>query len=120
MNADFVFIKGMDLACRIGTTEQERAFPQILHVNIRIYLPLMKAGTTDSLADTVDYAEIITQIRSRTQQRAYTLAEAVAENIATIVLTSPLARAVEVEVNKKVFEGIGAVGAFVRREKNTA
>ena len=118
MQLDHVFIKNMELSARIGTTESERVFPQILRISVKIYLPLRRAGQTDSLNETVDYAQIIENIRNQTQQRTYVLAETIAEEIAGVALTPAVALAVEVEVCKKVFEGIEAVGVFIRREKN--
>ncbi len=119
MNSDFVFINDMDLSCHVGTSNEEKSFSQILRVNVRIYLPLSEAGTQDSLEKTIDYADIIRRIRTRIQQHTYTLVEAIAEDIARIILESPQSIATEVEVNKKVFEGIRAVGTFIRREKKS-
>jgi dihydroneopterin aldolase len=120
MNSDFVFVDGMELSCRVGITPEEKAFPQILRVSIRIFLPLMKAGGTDSLQDTIDYAEVIQRVRVHTGNRIYMLVETIAEDIADLVLASPKSMVAEVEVRKKVFEGIEAVGAFIRREKKTS
>jgi dihydroneopterin aldolase len=117
MNSDFIFIDGMELACNIGTSAEERAFPQVLVARIRIYVSLASASKTDSLNDTIDYAKIIEAIRNKTQQRRYALVETIAEEISCIALAPANATAVEVEVRKKIFEGIKSVGVFIRREK---
>ena len=117
MGTDHVFIKRMELLCRIGTTIEERAFPQVIIVSVRMYLALKSAGKTDSIENTIDYAETIKKIRNLAQLKTYALAEAIAEDIASLSLEAAICAAVEVEINKKVFQGIDAVGVFIRREK---
>lgn len=120
MTTDYVFINNMELGCHIGTTEDERAFPQILWISIRIYLSLHRAAETSDLHHTIDYAAVIQHIREHTRPRKYVLVETLANDIATICLESALANSVDIEIKKKVFEGVEAVGASLHREKKSA
>lgn len=117
MITDYLFINGFESACRIGTTKEERAFPQILRISLRIEISLDKAGKTDDLKFSVDYTDIIKDVRRALTQQEFNLIEAVAEKTAKIILGHTLVQAVEISVGKKIFSGIESVGAFVRREK---
>lgn len=117
MNHDHIFLNKMEILCRIGTTSDERAFPQVVWVTVRCYLALSKAGASDDLRDTADYAKIVDDIRLLTSNRTFNLAESLAQAIAEKALLQPLIQAAEVTIEKKVFNGIESVGAFIRREK---
>lgn len=118
MKSDYLFIEKMEISCRIGTTVEERAFPQILTVSIRINTSLAKAGKSDSLTDTVDYAAMIEEAKTICSKREFVLVEKVAEVIAETALKINTVTAAEVKVGKKVFPGIESVGAYIYREKS--
>lgn len=117
LKKDFLFIENMRVACRIGTTAEERAFPQILSISLRLETCLEQAAKSDSLDNTVDYASIIESIRSICQSNVFTLAESLAGKIAEEALRHPMSTAVEVRVGKKVFLDIESVGASIYRVK---
>ena len=117
MNTDYLFANDFEVPCRVGTTAEERAFPQILHISLRVEFSLEKAGKTDDLKNSVDYAVIIEDVRNSLSRREFNLIETVAESIAEICLNNDLAHATEVIVEKNIFVGIKSVGAFIRREK---
>ncbi|MCG3204270.1 MAG: hypothetical protein KCHDKBKB_00985 [Elusimicrobia bacterium] len=109
----------MEISVRIGTTAEERAFPQILGVTLHIMLTLKPAGNSDSLEDTLDYAALIKQIRHIGTEKEFTLIESLAERIASVTLQHPKTEAVTVTITKKVFTGISGVGAYIYREKTS-
>lgn len=117
MKNDHLFIEEFELPCRVGITAEERAFPQLLTVCLWLELPLAKAGNSDSLHDTLDYAAIIEATRSACSVGEFQLVERVAEIIAAAALKNPLLEAVRVKVGKKVFAGIKSVGACIHRQK---
>ena len=115
--SDFLYAERIEISCRVGTTAEERAFPQVVEVSFRLFLPLKKAGGSDSLSDTIDYAQIIADIKETVSARQYCLVEAIAEKIASRVLKEKPARAVEVQISKRAFAGVGPVGACIFRKK---
>jgi FolB domain-containing protein len=119
-NVDSISIEGFHISCRVGHTAQERSYPQIVTLNMEIYLPLKKAGRSDNMRDTVDYAKIITQIQRVLKKRSFVLIESLAETVAALTLRHPQVEAVRVRATKNVFENIDAVGAQVYREKTAA
>ena len=117
MKPDYVEVADLELPCRVGITDEERAFPQVLTVTFRVEFPTKKAGTSDRLEDAIDYAVSVQKVKEITIRGPYNLVEKVAEDIATLLLEHPLANAAEVRVQKKVFAGIRSVGVLIRREK---
>ena len=80
-------------------------------------IPLAKAGKSDDFNETADYAAFIETSQKIALSREFNLVESLAEAIAQALLAHPLASAVRVKIGKKVFSGVGAVGAFISREK---
>lgn len=114
---DSLFIEGFEVSCRVGETAEERAFPQIVTLSIRGHLPLKRAGKTDDLKETVDYAAIIEKIRGTIGGKSFVLIEAVAENVADIVLSFHKIIDVEVKATKKSFPGTEGTGVMIFRSR---
>lgn len=55
---DCIVIDGLSVDCIIGCLDWERHTPQQVVVDLKIYTDLQKAGLSDALADTLDYAQI--------------------------------------------------------------
>src|SRR5882672_1842271 len=83
---DYLFIEELEIPCRIGTTAEERATPQVISLSIQIYFSMEKAGRTDRIENTVDYARLIRQIQNLLQKKEFQLVEAVAEKVAELLL----------------------------------
>ena len=116
-HADCIFVDGLEVSARVGITDEERAFPQLLRLNIQIFLPLSTAARTDDLSKTIDYAAVCENVRAALSSKTFALVEAVAEAAARVALESPLAQAVSVRVEKRVLVGTCCVGAEVWRER---
>ncbi len=114
---DHLLIEGLEIACRVGTTAEERAFPQVLNLTFRIFLPLRRAGEADDLKATVDYAFLVRKVQSELARREFQLVESVAENIADLILAERRVERVEVEVRKKILPGVKWVGVVIARER---
>jgi len=69
-----------------GVFPEENKMGQRYYVDIALYLDLRKAGQTDNLQDTINYAQLYDTIKELVTGRTYKLIEALAENIATAVL----------------------------------
>lgn len=118
-HSDHLFIEKMDLSVRIGETEQERAFPQLLQLSAKLFIALKRAGKTDDMSDTVDYAACIRKVRAL-QKRRFNLVESLAERSAEILLKPSGVSRVEVTIYKRPFPGVSAIGATIYREKSLA
>ena len=83
---------------------------------------LAPAGASDDLGDTVNYAEVAGDVVALIEGEPLDLIEALAERIATAILTRPLVEAVEVVVHKPqapVGHPFTDVQVRLRRERET-
>ncbi|MGE9292488.1 MAG: dihydroneopterin aldolase [Puniceicoccales bacterium] len=69
-----------------GMYQKERESGQHFAADVTLCLPLDKAGASDALEDTVDYAAVISTVREVLSGPARQTIEAVAESIAAAVL----------------------------------
>lgn len=71
-----------------GAIPAENVLGQWFRVDLVLYLDLAKAGSTDTLADTYNYAAAIQLVQQLIQQKPFKLVEAIASEIAKAVLQS--------------------------------
>lgn len=97
---DEVLLKGLRFDGRHGTTPEERANPQAFEIDLILRLDLKAAGATDCLDKTVDYSLVYQEVRHIVEEESFNLLEALAEKIATRVLTYNKVVQVKVTVKK--------------------
>jgi FolB domain-containing protein len=114
---DYLFLEGMEVPCMVGITPEERAFPQILNISIRLCLSLRRAGRSDDLSQSIDYARVLSEIKKILHHRKFKLVETVAEVIASHLLKEKKITGAEIKVEKKVFAGVKSIGVMIRREQ---
>lgn len=69
-----------------GVSQDEKKIGQRIEVDIELHLELTAAGSTDDLADTVNYSRVYDCVRRVVEGRHFSLIEAMAEAIAAEVL----------------------------------
>lgn len=69
-----------------GVLEEENKLGQKFFLDIELFLDLKTAGITDSVAATVNYAEVYELVRDIVENKRFQLIEALGENIAGIIL----------------------------------
>ncbi len=79
---DCVMLRGVRFFGRHGVDRRERRTGQWYSVDIDLRLDLTRAGETDDLKQTVDYAEICKLIAKTGTRRRFRLMEALAHQIA--------------------------------------
>ena len=98
---DELFLEGLEVPCRVGCTDVERATPQSLRVDLRLICPTLRdAGVADDLEQTVDY-RLAADLIDALQGREFLLIERVAEELAAVSLRHPLVAEVTVTVKKR-------------------
>lgn len=120
--SDQIVIKGISAKGFHGVLDHEKRDGQTFVVDVVMEVDLAPAGASDDLADTVNYAEVAGDVVGIIEGESLDLIEAVAERIATAVLTRPLVEAVEVVVHKPeapVGHPFTDVQVRVRRERET-
>jgi dihydroneopterin aldolase len=115
---DKISIHGLRVETRIGVSEEERARPRPLLIDIDIWADLIQAGTSDDLVDTIDYHAVITEIAEMVQSMKAKLLEHVAERIASVIGAIEGVDGVSVEVTKEsppVAEAVTSVSVRIDR-----
>ncbi|SHK01913.1 dihydroneopterin aldolase [Caminicella sporogenes DSM 14501] len=84
-----------------GVLKEENILGQKFFIDIEIFCDLKRAGKTDDVADTVNYAEIYDKVKNIVTNKKFKLIEALAENIAqNILLEYKKVREVSVTIKK--------------------
>ncbi|MBA3627511.1 MAG: dihydroneopterin aldolase [Chloroflexi bacterium] len=97
---DRIVLSGMRFEGRHGATAEEREWPQLIELDVELWLDLSLAGRSDELAATVDYGPVIELCRDIVERRSFRLLEAIAEAAAAAILGATAAEAVVVRVRK--------------------
>ncbi len=98
---DKIKLNRIELRGSIGVLESEQASEQPYWISVEIGLDLSRAGGSDRLDDTVDYAEVFELCRSVMEAGGIELLETYAEKLAAAVLGRfAIARQVTIEVLK--------------------
>lgn len=97
---DQVFINDLLIRGVIGISEREREQPQDILVNVVIFADIHKAGETDNVDDSVNYRTVAKKILAHVEKVQRFTVEALATDIAGLVLAEPHVEKVKVKVEK--------------------
>ncbi len=95
-----IFIKDLQLACKIGVSETERQEKQPVSINITLWVDTKRAVETDDIKHTVNYKDIYLKIVELVGQNSFHLLELLAEEVAKICLKNILVQKAEVRIEK--------------------
>ena len=74
-------VEGVELWCRCGVTEEERAVGQRLVIDVRLVPEQSPGLATDELAGTIDYGAVVGLVREAVEGHEYRLIERLADEI---------------------------------------
>ena len=83
---DKLILKGIRFHGHHGVPEAERQVGGHYEVDATLRCALANSGNTDALADTINYAEVVSRIVEIGTQQSFQLIEALAEKIASAIL----------------------------------
>ncbi len=113
---DEILIQDLLVRGVIGISDTERSQPQDIVINIVIYTDTSKAAQTDNINDCVNYRTVAKKVIAHAEKIGRYTVEALANDIATIVLAEPNARGVRVRVEKPgAVRFARSVGAQIER-----
>ena len=78
---DSIRIKNLKISARHGVYEFEKEKDGVFELDINLYLPLLKAGKSDRLEDTINYEDIISTVTKAFTEKQYALVEAAAQSV---------------------------------------
>ena len=98
---DTIFLTGIEILGRHGCSEFERQNEQLFIVDVELYLDLMRAGKSDDLGDTIDYVQVINDIKKIVGGAPRNLIETVAQDICEMLLRKYfLLEGLKITINK--------------------
>lgn len=100
MSTDKIILAGMQFYGRHGVFQEEKAMGQKFIIDVELSLDLQKAGLTDDITMTPNYADIYASIKNITTGKSFNLIEALAEAIAHEILSDYRVNQVVVRVRK--------------------
>lgn len=83
---DIIYISELKVDANLGVYDWEKRLPQTVEINLEFAVPGPKAGETDNISDTIDYAAVTARIQKELSERRFELLEALAEFIAKLLL----------------------------------
>jgi 7,8-dihydroneopterin aldolase/epimerase/oxygenase len=120
---DRITLSSMRFEGLLGATHAERAFPQMVEVDLVIETDLTAAASSDALVDTVDYGPLVELTGRTVEGGAFKLLEGLAGALAAGVLDQSAAiAAVTVRVRKLAVPmdaSIDHAEVELRRERGT-
>ena len=114
---DLLIIRALAAQCRLGVTEEERAQPQAIVLDLELAIDASWAASRDDVRSAVDYAKLVEHVREHVEQKPYHLLETVAEEVADLVLREFDTPGVTVEVQKRALPGIEYAAVRVHRRR---
>ncbi len=121
---DKIFIDGLEIFARHGVLSEENTLGQKFIVSAELECDTRKAGKTDDLTKSVNYAEVCALIKKVMTENTYKLIESAAEEIAESILFDFTAvKSVTVTVKKPwapIAMNMDSVGVKITRSRHTA
>lgn len=115
---DIVYIEGLTGQTVIGIDHGELHDAQPVRMSLAIGVPCLRACTTDSIDDTVNYAAVREAIHGLLATHRVQLLEALAERIAQMVIADFGAHWVRISLAKPAkFDDVDAVGVLIERRR---
>lgn len=116
---DRISIRDLEIRGILGVYPAERARKRVIRLQIDLWGDFGRAGNTDDLADTVDYAAVAARATEVTLRIKAHLAEYLAEQVAGAILAFPGVTRVWVQVDKpKPVPGIGNFTFAIVRDRS--
>ena len=121
---DKIIISRLEVISNHGVLDAEKTLGQKFYVSIELTLDLQKAGQTDDIGETINYAEICDSVVQLMKNSTYNLIETCAEKIAANLLKA-YARISEVTIkiekpHAPIKHSFGNVAVLITRKRETA
>lgn len=117
---DIIYISELKAEANLGVYDWEKRLPQTVEINLEFAMRDARAGASDSLSDTIDYAEVTERIRKELVARRFELLEALAEFIANLLLNdfgSPWAKVNIAKIG--MIRNVKRVGVTIERRRES-
>ena len=115
---DTIFLSEIKAEVKLGVPEWERMLPQTILLDIEIAMPHSQSCKTDDIQDTIDYGQVVVQVRKSLAAQSFHLVEALAEHVCELILSNFNTTWVKVKVAKPgIIAGVKQLGVVIERGK---
>src|SRR5688500_2900727 len=97
---DRIFITALAAEAVIGIYDWEREVKQRLEIDLELWVDLRAAGKSDAIEDTLNYKSVAKRVLALVEASSFRLVEALAGEIARIVLEEFAVARVKITVHK--------------------
>jgi dihydroneopterin aldolase len=111
-------IRGLEVMTRVGVSEQERAVPQRLLLDLRFAALNQPADLGDDIMATVDYFSLSRRVIDIAGERSRKLIETLADELSERLMAYYPLRWIEITVRKFILTDAEWVSISIRRESN--
>jgi dihydroneopterin aldolase len=118
--SDEIHIEQLEVFCRIGVPEKERASPQRLTVSISFWPYYDQRDMADKIDNTVNYSIVAEETKNFAQAQSANLIETLADRLATHLLKTFRIQKITVELRKFPLEDAKHVSVTVTRTASVA
>jgi dihydroneopterin aldolase len=113
--ADYIHVEQLEVFARVGVTDQERAKPQRLTLNITAWPSLGFENLQDDIQRTANYSELCALAREFVMTRKTSLIETLVSELALYLLERLPLREVQIELRKFVLPDAKYAAVVVTR-----
>ncbi len=115
---DIIYLHDLAIDCVIGAWDWEREITQTVYVDLDMAFDISRPGRSDDLDDTLSYKDVSIQVSELVVRRQFKLVEAMAEEIADLLLDEFDVPWCRVRINKKgAVSRAQDVGVIIERGK---
>jgi len=97
---DRIFISALSTEAVIGISDWERGDKQRLEIDLDMWVDLRAAGKSDAIDDTLNYKSVAKRVLALVEGSSYRLVEALAGEVARVILEEFKVARVRVTVHK--------------------
>ena len=108
VSTNLLRLSNLEFWTHLGVSEAERATQQEISLDLALEVETAPSEVSDSVADTVDYLEVVERVGVLVRSSENKLVERLASRIADLVLDDPRVKRVEVTLRKRALSLPGA------------
>ena len=112
---DRLIISDLTASCHLGVTDEERAHPQTVWIDLELGVQTQEAARSDDVGKSVDYAQLVQAVKMWVEGKSYRLLETMADEVATLVLSRFKTSRVDVRIKKRALPGIDFAAVEISR-----
>lgn len=97
---DIIYVDNLVFEAILGVLPEERLNPQPVCISLRLSVDTQPAADSRELSDTLDYAQLASDVETLATTERCLLVETLAQSVAELALAKPLVRGVWVSIGK--------------------